>query len=365
MGLRLGRRALGVGIGLTLIVGASAGASVVRSASRSWPERMIARQPVKLYSQAVSDRFVYELVSRTVRPEVGPYRLERRSLVSGQGRRGPLFSVGDISVAAGKVWVYGLTGKQPHLPHLYDVDPRRLTITRMVALPTPSFTDPTIAIPVGHATSVWIGSNRTLRRIDASTGKTLAQAKVPRHLAVWDLSLDPSGRYLYAALATEANGGSSGVTLLEYDARSGHLLARAAARPPLSYSVAGAGLTAVAGGVWASFRTGMQGLTIHLRQHDLALKPPPTARIASTPPTGLFHWVMSASTFYGGGSLWQATEGGIVACLNPATGRVRAREHVPASHEPDLLAIDPRHHHVFGLEGTGLVQITPPKACWR
>ena len=365
--MRLGRLAVWVGISLALVVSASAGASVRRSQHRLWPERLVQHQPTGLYSPVVSGGFVYELISLTQRPMRGPYRLERRSLLSGRVRKGPLFPVGGITVAGGEVWVYGLTGKQPHLPHLYEVDPRRLTITRTIALPKPSFTYPTVAIPAGHTRSVWIGSNHTLRRIDAITGKTLVQAKLPTpgHLAVWDLALDPSGHHLYAALTTEDRGGSSGVTLVEYDARNGHLLTRAAARPPLSYSVAGAGLTAVPGGIWASFRTGMQGLTIHLRQHALALQPPPNARIASTPPTGLFHWPMSASTIYGGNALWLSNDTGIVGCLNPETGAVRARERLPAFHEPDLLAVDPNHRYVVGLEGARLVEITPPAACWR
>jgi outer membrane protein assembly factor BamB len=362
--MRLGRVAVWVGVSLALVLSATAGASVRRSQQRLWPERLVQRQPTGLYSPAVSGGFVYELISRTQRPMRGPYRLERRSLLSGRVSKGPLFAVANISVAAGKIWVFGLTGKQPHLPHLFEVDPRRLTITRTVSLPKPSFTSPTLA-PTGRARSAWIGSNRTLRRIDTTTGKTLAQANVPRHLAVWDLALDPNRHHLYAALTSEVRGGSSGVTLLEYDAENGQLLARAAAHPPLSYSLAGAGLTAVPGGVWASFRTGMQGLTIHLGQHALALQPPPNARIARTPPTSLFHWMMSASTVYGGGALWQTTENGLVACLNPETGTVRAREHLPASHEPTLLTVDPIHHRLYGLGGVGLVQITPPKACWR
>ena len=37
----------------------------------------------------------------------------------------------------------------------------------------------------------------------------------------------------------------------------------------LRYSVAGADLSAVPGGVWASFRTGMMGLTVHLGANGL------------------------------------------------------------------------------------------------
>lgn len=187
----------------------------------------------------------------------------------------------------------------------------------------------------------------------------------PPWLAVGDLALDPSGHYLYVSMANEVKGGLEGGTVFEYDARTGRELARAPAGPPLSYSVAGATLTAVPGGVWASFRTGMLGLTIHLRQHDLVLQAQPGPRVASTPANGLFHWPMDATTVYGGGSLWLANEAGIIACLDPATGAVRAREHVPTSQTPDLVSVDTTDHHLFARAGNQVVQITPPQTCWR
>jgi hypothetical protein len=130
-------------------------------------------------------------------------------------------------------------------------------------------------------------------------------------------------------------------------------------------SVAGAALTAVPGGVWASFRTGMLGLTIHLRQTDLAVIAPPGLGIAQTPATGIFHWPMYATTVYGGGALWLANQTGIVACLNPRTGKVRAREKVLQGRLIyRLLAADPVSRQVFAVGARGLVQISPPRRCW-
>lgn len=165
----------------------------------------------------------------------------------------------------------------------------------------------------------------------------------------------------------DARSGLVGGAVLEYDARTGRLLARSSARL-LTGSVAGAALTAVAGGVWAAFRTGMLGLTIHLRQPDLAMVAPPGASVASLPANGLFHWPMSATTIYGGGALWLATESGIVACLDPASGKVRASERLPPAQFLDpLLAADPGSQQLFALEGprVRLVSLLPPKRCWR
>ncbi|MGH3009883.1 MAG: hypothetical protein ACRDLM_10840 [Gaiellaceae bacterium] len=167
-------------------------------------------------------------------------------------------------------------------------------------------------------------------------------------------------------MAHVVNGGLAGGALLEYDAQTGRLLARSTARL-LSDSVAATNLTAVPEGVWASFRTGMLGLTLHLRQHDLAMVSPPGTSVALMPANGLFHWPMDASTLYGGGALWLANDAGILACLDPVTANVRASERVPASQTPELLAVDPAGHRLFALKQgkLGLVEITPPRRCWR
>lgn len=340
----------------------ASGASSQTVRSAAWPERLVAREPVATPNQAIKGGYLFELVSQTNTPARGPYRLERTNLSSGRVRKGPLFSVGDVAAVSGEVWVFGATSRQPHL---LEIDPVHLSVTRTIRLPAASVRFPWIAITAGPDRSIWLGTEGTLRRIDARSGRTIAQLAAPVRLAVGDMALDPSGRYLYVSMANEVKGGVEGGAVIEYDAGSGRELARAHGGPPLSYSVAGAVLTAVPGGVWASFRTGMLGLTIHLRQRDLALQPPPGAGIASTPANGLFHWPMDATTVYGGGSLWLANEAGIVACLDPTTGAVRARERVPASRTRDLIAADPATHRLFALESGALFQIAAPRSCWK
>jgi hypothetical protein len=329
-----------------------------------WHDRVLLQQPLALSSQAISGNCVYELISRTTGPVRGPYRLERIDLRSGRVQKGPLFSVGDLSIDAGKIWIFGVAGGPARaVPRLVEVDPRRLTVTRTISLPRVPAGFQSVVVTAGPGGSVWIGSERMLTRIDARSGKTFARLTLPRRYAIDDLATAPNSRYLYASLAHLVRGGAESADVREYDARSGRLLAIAAHRPPLTFSSFGANLTAVPGGVWASFRTGMQGVTIHLRQHDLALQPPPAAGVASTPANTVFHWVMSTSSAYGGGALW-ITTGSAIACLDPTTGRVRAREPLPWFEGPELLAVDSAHHRLFGLE-KGLVQVNPPAACWR
>jgi outer membrane protein assembly factor BamB len=336
-------------------------ANAVNTSKMRWPQRVLVHEPLTIPNQAISGKFLYELNSQTNTPARGPYLLERVNLRSGAVQRGPLFTVGDLAVADGRLWVFGSIGKQPHL---IEVDPQKVSVTRVIPLLKATTNFPWLAIGIGPNGSIWLGTSGTLRRIDAATGKTLVTVAAPPRLAVADLASDPSGRYLYVSMANEVKGGLEGGTVVEYDAHTGRELAHATAGPPLSYSVAGATLAAVPGGVWASFRTGMLGLTIHLRQQDLALQAPPGPHVGSTPANSLFHWPMDATTVYSGGSLWLANEAGIVACLNPTTGAVRALERVPSTQTPDLVAVDTIDQQLFAREGNRLIQISPPKTCW-
>jgi hypothetical protein len=160
------------------------------------------------------------------------------------------------------------------------------------------------------------------------------------------------------------SGGIEGNEVLEFNARSGRRVATAASGL-ITYSVAGAALTAVPGGVWASFRTGMLGLTLHLRQQDLAQIAPPGPGVTGQSATGVFHWPMDATTLYDGGTLWLANQAGIVACLDPRTGEIRASERVRQSQLIyQLLAVNTELHAIYALNTTGLLQITPPRRCW-
>lgn len=353
---------------MTLITSASGASRMSASlarlrASPSWPERAVMHESFTVTSQAINGGFRYALVSLTRTPIRGPYLLERTNLRTGQVDKGPRYAFENLVIGAGRLWIYGAARTQPGV---IEVDPRTLRRIRSISLPQAPTVNPWIAVTAGPADSLWIGTSRALLRISATTGTTLVQLAAPPRLAVGDLAVDPSGRHLYVSMAHIVKGGVEGGTVLEYNARTGRTLARSSARL-LNDSVAGAALTAVPGGVWASFRTGMLGLTIHLREHDLAMIAPPGLSVASLLANGVFHWPMSATTIYGGGALWLANESGIVACLDPTSGKVLASEHVPPSQFPDpLLAVDPTSHQVFALDGprVRLVQLTPPRRCW-
>jgi len=120
------------------------------------------------------------------------------------------------------------------------------------------------------------------------------------------------------------------------------------------------GVTAAPGGVWVSFRTGMLGETILLSQQRLRM----VKRPGVGKPGNLFGWVMFASTEFAGHSLYLAREDGIIGCLNPGTGFVRARGRVAGlAGTGQLLGAGPRGRALYGLAAAGVIAIAPSAAC--
>ena len=81
---------------------------------------------------------------------------------------------------------------------------------------------------------------------------------------------------------------------------------------------------------------------------------------------------MGSSAVYGGGALWVATEGGLVACVNPATGATRASKIVTAQEGQSdlLLAADRTAGQVIAVLSvyggfSGIITIRPPRTCWN
>jgi len=340
--------------------------AVQRSESTLWPSRTVLRESTV---EAIADQVVdpaagavFLLASKTNTPVRGPWVLCRISLATGAVRLGPTFPVGGLTMASGYLWIYSTSGAKAQ-PVVSEVDPATLQRVRAIRLPSvpANFGGWPVAVTAGPAGSVWIGSNRTLLRVNVSTGTTLTTVTLPPGLTGGDAAVNPAGTTLYVSATSNTAGGM----IFEYNARTGRELA-AASGGVIRYALAGANLTAVSGGVWASFRTGMMGLTIHLGANGLPMITPPGPGIVRTPPTGVFHWPMYATTSYGGGALWLTNETAIVACLDPRTGAIRADEHLSLSQLiSGFGAVDPVARTIFALHYGDLLQITPPRRCWH
>jgi len=298
------------------------------------------------------------------------YQLTCATEPGGPVRKGPVLKDPDLALASDYLWAFGEPGRKAVVS---QIDPRSLRVIRSITLPgdaPPGYAPMHLTGGYGH--SVWAGSTRvgptaTLYRLDTRSGRIMATATLPAGTAPYDISYYPYPSEcceLYASAAHVVDGSPEGNLVLEFDAIAGRPVATAD-HGPVTESVAGSAVTAVPDGVWDSFRTGMLGLTLHMRQADLALTAPTAAGIAQSPVTGLFHWAMYATSVFGGGSLWMTNQSGRLACLDPGNGRVRAIERLSQSKLVyQLFAADPARHLLFGADSQGLVAISPPAACW-
>jgi hypothetical protein len=296
----------------------------------------------------------------------GSYVLQAVDLRTGRVRRGASYRVSGLALAAGYLWAYGPPG--PGGPYVLDeISPRTLATRLTVTVPgNPG--DAVAPVP-GPAGSVWAGANRTLLRISVRTGAVLARAALPAGLVLSGLAASPDAASpdastLYAAAARLTAGGA---IVLEYTASTGRRLAQADGGA-LYWSAGGALLTALPGGVWVWFRTGMLGESGLLSKRSLKVVAglSTTLDAGESPATGIgtiYDWAMGSSAAYAGGALWVTTDGGLVACVNPATGRVRAQERVTS--QPIAVTPDPAARQIVVVtQSAGVVSITPPRNCW-
>jgi hypothetical protein len=323
-----------------------------------WVERgVLAEDAGELEDSQVLDQgteMLYELV-----PVTKGYILRATDLRTGRVRRGALLPVLSLALASGYLWAYGSPSGRGDLV-LDEVSLGTLGVIRSVSVPVPGFVNAT-AVTAGAAGSVWAGGSGVLVRISARTGAVLGRVTVPSGLLLTGLAAGPT--YLYAAAQRVRPGGA---VVLEYSAGAGRLVAQSGAGA-LKWALAGASLTAVPGGVWVWFRTGMLGASVLLRAGSLVPHSEPPVSAADSPTTGvgtIYDWAMASSAVYGGGVLWVVTDGGLVACVNPATGKVRAEETIQGL-AGMLLAAD-RREVVAAVSVTGyagIVAISPPRTC--
>jgi hypothetical protein len=329
-----------------------------------WPQRVLWQEnSTEMYAEQVLDQatdVLYTLAPTTNSASPVPNVLRATDLRTGQVRRGSRsYQQYGLALASGYLWVYGGTV-------LDEVDPSTLGPIRSITLPRAAFAaapyNQVTGIAAGSPGSVWVGASRALIRVSTGTGDVLGRITMPAGLDLDDVNDLPGSTYLYAAAQRTPPG--FGAVVLEYDTGTGRLLARTSA-DPLPFSLAGADLTAVPGGVWASFRTGMDGQSMLLSAPSLRVRSGP-----SSPGDSLYQWAMGSTSVYGGGSLWVMTDDGLRVCVNPATGRAIAEQTVisSAGQPAIVLGADKATGQVIALilgdDSAAVVGIRPPPTCW-
>jgi hypothetical protein len=347
-----------------------------------WPERgMVLAEgndpPLAFGSQVLDPaaEVLYALVPTTLTSPSAPDVLEAIDLRTGRVRRGESYQADGLALASGSLWVSVYSGPDGH-PELAQASPATLATIRSVPLPGSSSL--AWAVAAGPSGSVWAGAGRTLLRASASTGAVLARAILPAGLQLTALAVGPGGANLYAAALRLPP--RYGAVVLEYSAGTGRIVAQSDGGT-LKWSVGGASLTAVPGGVWVWFRTGMLGQSGLLSARSLSVAGgfPTAFSPADSPATGIgtiYDWAMSSSSAYSGGVLWVTTSPGLVACLNPVTGQVRAQEIVTSGQvlavyalaadrtARQMVAVTSTTNNTSGVMTVMLETITPPRDCW-
>jgi hypothetical protein len=343
--------------------------STTGPAPNTWAAQVIAPGSCPQVVDVTAAGAAFSLLSQSPGGQ-GPWVLERTGIDSATTETGPTFSVGVLALASGSLWIScGRASSTATGPLLCQVDPTTLTIVRQIQLPSSKHPEPGgfgVAVTEGPADTVWVGYKQILVHVNALDGAILSSEPIASG-SIDSLSLDPDHRVLYASLAYPlVSGDTVDAAVVEFDATTGRSLAETSADSPVTGSVAGGALTAVPGGVWMSFRTGMAGSTILLRQPDLAMVGPPSSALNAGFADGVFVWMMSASTVYGLGTLFLANENGVLACIDPQTGTVRAQERFTLAEGPDpqLLAVDAATRQVIATDGSTLEAVSPPAPCW-
>jgi hypothetical protein len=334
-----------------------------------WPERVILQSTaVEAIDPATGHGFALSPPPGT--SQGGPYRLQRINLADRSVSEGPSFPLAYYVVDVdGYLWVSGTTDNSSKVtvgPMLFQVDPRTLAIIRGITVGGPG-SDCNPSVAPGAGTTVWIGCGQKLFELNAATGTTVRTVPLPAGVTVGSLATDPSLTHLYVSVSDP----SLGPTIEEFDAATAAL----ATSTRVGSALTSPDISAGPSGVWASFRVGMSGATVLLGQRDLTRIAPSQAETAAEP-DGIFGWMMGAETFYSANTLWITSDGwpgdlpggasgGVLACLDPATGVVRAREASSSLVAFTPLATDTVHGLLYLLaQDNELIAVTPPRACW-
>jgi hypothetical protein len=357
-------------------------AAVGNAAPGPWPSKVLATQAAAQVLDPAT-RTAYGLVSES-RYSQGPDRLLAFPLGGGAVRRGPTFGLGGgysdtVTLVQGSLWVgsSATKGNGPLGPQLCQVDPRTLHLARQLRLPAPRPGDAAglpaglpALVSAGPRGTIWVGYGVTLVHVEIRDGAVLATETVPSGTIV-SLATDPTRRALYVSVSYPTiDGQMVDAAVEERAAGSGQVLATTSATSPVTESVAGGILTALPDGVATSFRTGMDGETVLLGALGLTPIVPPdlglVGRGIDDPPADVFSWPMDASTLYASGSLWIENERGVLACVDPATGAVRASEQdrQDGGQLLELLGTEDHAHQLLASTmGDEILAITTPSAC--
>jgi hypothetical protein len=272
--------------------------------------------------------------------------LARIDRASGVVRRaGPFPGALRIAVGAASVWVAG--GNQfPASPHpgavgVVRLEPDNLKQLASAALPAENVQHALVAAVAASSDQVWLGYGTHLYLIDPKTSGF--QSKRSLDGIATSIAFDAQTGHLY--VGAEATPNPTGATITEWDAAT---LRKVASGVTGGAGVGGPQVAAAGNDVWVAFATGMLGQVEHRKGSDLSLVP-----------TAPGHYTNSVRVYLAGGFVW-STDGmaNRLACLDPATGAVRAATTLNLG---GVVAGDSAAVYVGGVNG--VVGLVPDPRC--
>jgi outer membrane protein assembly factor BamB len=250
-------------------------------------------------------------------------------------------------LSGGYLWAVTYAGGA----RVIELDPRTLAVVRDIKV-TPDWED-FDGLSQGAGGSVWTGSGRVLVRLDARTGTVLDRMTLPAGQSTGAVAFSPDGTIMYGSTGISGGGG----IVREYSMATGRVLAVTSESPAsiLASFTSGPAMVAMPGRLWVYSRTGMMGASALLSQARLAVLRQPRPETFDGP----YEWGEGADAVYQDGVLWWADSSGYLACIDPATGTVRASDTL-TSPISQILAVTSR---VYVVVNAGVAAITPPAAC--
>jgi hypothetical protein len=253
-----------------------------------------------------------------------------------------------LTVAGGWVWVAVGVGKNVVVE---EFDPVTLALRATHSLVPQNVFDGYPLDPVLTATvdgPLWVAGEGDLWAFNPSSGAV--EKEFDSGVDMGSMSTDPTGSVLYTGGQTSR----SPVVVTEYDARTGKELAQVNLEGAGGVTVAG-----TVGGVWVGWRTGNAGQITKLSADGLR-NLAATGGLTNDSWLGTYETGGAVDLGVSGGTLWVSSVHtlGASMCGNPITGAMRSAESTFLGNSTASGG------KLYAFSESGLVEITPPAACF-
>ena len=323
----------------------------------SWPTRVLAPAPHGDVSTFANGSVYWLSFNGPTGTDSGSMTLFRYDLASRRITRGSSITgeLGGLTVTGGWLWMVVGEGSDVVVEQL-DTETLVLNYKVSLAVNNHLFSwDVNPVVPTVAATvdgPLWVAGDEDLWALNPSTGEI--ETEFDAGTDVFSMSTSPTGTLLYAGSQNRLQDNF----ITEYNADTGQEFMQT------EIEGLGAGVSSATDeGVWIGVRTGMAGYAALLSASTLKTIAPENQKgIFNT-----YHQIMGVEAWVAGGVLWvsslspPSSSAMSLSCANPDTGVVRASEVSPTNYGITAVV----NGVAYGFDGSDLLAIVPPSACFR